>query len=85
MTNDMKRKLAIEDVARGVIGDAAQRAIELGYVDHEDYPHIGQHDWQDVAAQALTICIAKNAAHQREYDASYNYLASLVDPEEQSP
>lgn len=42
VTTDPELQAAISTVARGVLCDMARKA------EHEDYPEIGEHDWQRI-------------------------------------
>lgn len=78
---DDRHDQAIGVLVERIIADAALRAIEGEHIGWEDFPDIGEHDWQRIASGALDECTDTINRGRGGYEAAYQYLASLADRE----
>ena len=76
MTDQEKRKAAVDAVARSLIKRVVDNAVELGWWSSgwEDYPDLGQYDFDAVLARAGRI-VDGMAPSPAGYTAAYEHLA----------
>jgi hypothetical protein len=65
---------AVREVARHAIADA----VRLNPPRWEDYPDIGEHDWEAIAAEVERV-LDRLAAQREKYDCAYRVLAGRAD------
>lgn len=64
---------AIETVARGVLANAVETPVEW-----ENYPEIGEGDWERVLAEVRQLAAHPSAT---DYDSAYQHLAERAEGE----
>lgn len=71
---DDQLKSAVDAVANHLVVAALNRTADDGSPGREDYPDIGEHDWQDVVTRAQQIA-QRLAPDPGYYQAAYGFLA----------
>lgn len=68
---------AIEAVARTIFNSALARAADTGAFDWENFPAIGETDWQRVLVRLKELVIERRpTVTKAEYDEAYELLSA---------